>query len=94
MYCSDNLARRSQPLQDTLPNHMASIHVHPTTAKNLGLTDGDNVIAQQDNNLITLPLLVDERLAENNILIPSGLAETAGFGSVFGAIELRRAERG
>lgn len=94
MYCSDNLVRRSQPLQDTLPNHMASIHVHPTTALNLGLADGESVIAEQDNSSITLPLIFDARLAENNVLIPSGLAATAGFGSVFGDIQLRSATRG
>ena len=37
---------------------------------------------------VTLPLMIDDRLADNTVFLPSGLTETAGLGHAETAIQL------
>lgn len=76
----DHLVRRADALQKTLDKKIASIGINTTLAKKLNLSDGDNVKAVQGNSRVTLPLVIDDRLADDTVLIPSGLEKTAGFG--------------
>ncbi|WP_309567392.1 hypothetical protein [Coxiella-like endosymbiont] len=88
----DNLVRRSEPLQETLSNHMMAIGLNRKTASQLGLKAGEQVTAIQGESRITLPLMIEDRLANNTVLLASGLAQTAGFGQAETAITLERTE--
>ena len=88
----DNLVRRSEPLQETLCNETIAIGLNHKTASQLGLKVGEWITAIQGKSKITLPLVIENRLANNTVFLASGLAETAGFGQAEAAITLKRNE--
>jgi NADH-quinone oxidoreductase subunit G len=90
MYRVDSLVRHSEPLQSSLPDTIDAIKVNSTTAKKLKLTEGENVVATQSTSQVTLPLLIDEQLADDTVLLPSALEKTAGFGQAEAQITLER----
>lgn len=92
MYRVNSLVRRSAPLQETLAKDIASIGLNATTAAKLNLKEHSNVTAiQSSSRVVTLPLIINDKLADNTVLIPSGLDETAGFGQAEAAIILEQA---
>jgi NADH-quinone oxidoreductase subunit G len=92
MYRVDNVVRRSPPLQQMIENDLRAVRIHSTLAKRLHLDAGDLVIVRQGDNEITLPLAIDNRIAESAIFLAAGLEETAWFGMAFAAIDLQRSE--
>lgn len=90
MFCVDNIVRRSQPLQETLADRLNNIRLNANTASRLNFTAGDSVTAIQGESRVTLPLVIDERLANNTVLLASGLIVTAGFGQAETTITLER----
>ncbi|QHG92315.1 NADH-quinone oxidoreductase subunit G [Coxiella endosymbiont of Amblyomma sculptum] len=94
MVRTDNLVRRSNPLQKTLKNQMfsSSIGLNYKTASRLGFKAGDQISAIQDQHCITLPLVIEDRLANNTVFLASGLNQTAGFGRAESEIILKRSK--
>nr|WP_251365760.1 molybdopterin-dependent oxidoreductase [Coxiella-like endosymbiont of Rhipicephalus sanguineus] len=88
----DNLVRRSKPLQETLSDQINAIGLNRKTASQLGLKAGERITAIQGESRIILPLMIEDRLANNTVFLASGLAETAGFGQAETAITLERGE--
>lgn len=86
----DHLVRRSLPLQETLSEEFKTIRINKKTAGKLNFSEGDQITAIQNNSRITLPLVIDERLANNTVLLASGLIETATFGQAETTIILER----
>ncbi|WP_264435630.1 NADH-quinone oxidoreductase subunit NuoG [Coxiella endosymbiont of Dermacentor marginatus] len=86
----DNLVRRSKPLQETLSDQMISIGLNNQTASQLEFKAGELITAIQGESRIILPLLIENRLANNTVLLASGLGETASFGQAETAITLKR----
>ena len=86
----DHLVRRSLPLQKILSKEFKTIRLNTKIAKKLNFNEGDQITATQSEQRITLPLAIDDRLADNTVLLASGLAETAGFGQAETAITLER----
>ena len=84
----DNLVRRSKPLQETLSDQIVAIGVNYQIASQLGFKAGEQITAIQGESRITLPLVIENRLANNTVFLASGLAETAGFGQAEAAIIL------
>lgn len=91
MYRVDNIVRRSPPLQALIPENIASLAINSATAAKLNLQSCQRVVASQEGSRVTLPLLIDDRLADNTVYLPAGLEETAGFGQVGATIALERA---
>jgi len=91
MYRVNNLVRRSAPLQETLENDSVSIGLNAQTAEKYNLKEHTRVTAIQGDSSVTLPLLINEKLADDTVLIPSGLEETAGFGQSEAVITLEQA---
>ncbi|QTS83673.1 NADH-quinone oxidoreductase subunit NuoG [Coxiella endosymbiont of Amblyomma nuttalli] len=92
MFCVDNIVRRSQPLQETLADRLNNIRLNANTASRLNFMVGDSVTAIQGKSRVTLPLMIDERLADNTVLLFSGLIATAGFGQADTTIRLERSD--
>ena len=92
MFCVDNIVRRSQPLQETLADRLNNIRLNASTASRLNLTADNPVTAIQGESRVTLPLVIDERLADNAVLLASGLMVTAGFGRAETTITLERGD--
>ncbi len=88
MYRIDNLVRHAPSLQATITRDVATIRVNKKVAESLDLKDDDRVAAVQGESRVILPLRIDDRVANHQVLIPAGLDVTAGFGDSFGQIEL------
>lgn len=96
MYCVDSMVRHAEALQATIPKEWTSIRINSKLAQKLNLyplniREGEIsglVIAEQGNSRISLPLVIDERIADDQVFIPMGLAETAGFGEAMGKVKL------
>ncbi len=90
MYRVDNLVRRSKPLQETISDIHHAVRLNKKTAEKLGLSQSAFVNVRQNEKQITMPLLVDHRIAENAVFLASGLPETAGFGETMANIMIER----
>lgn len=90
MYRVDNLVRRSKPLQQTMTEEEMAIAVNTNTAAQHNLSAGEQVTAVQGESQLTLPLMINDRLADNTVWLPSGLPQTAGFGEAEKPIQLQR----
>ncbi|MCB1827091.1 MAG: molybdopterin-dependent oxidoreductase, partial [Coxiellaceae bacterium] len=88
--CVDGVVRRAKALQETNHQGTASIGLNEKEAKALGFNLGDRVTAIQGGTRVTLPVLIDNRLADGIVSIPMGLPETAGFGEVMAFVEFDR----
>src|SRR3990167_9296284 len=90
IYRVDSLVRRSEPLSQVF-NGQPSIGLNAAMAKQWQFSPGDRVTAIQGGSRVTLPVIIDERLADYAVWIPSGLAQTAGFGQAEADIIFERA---
>lgn len=90
MYRVDNMVRRSQALQETITEAHFAVRLHTKTAEKFGLLQSAFVSVIQDEKEITLPLIIDNRIAEQAVFLASGIAETAGFGEAMANITLAR----
>lgn len=88
MYRIDSLVRRAKSLQDTISNDLAAIRINSQLAKQLHFKQGDKLKAVQKGSEVVLPLIVDDRIADQHVFIPAGLEATAGFGDAMAEIQL------
>ncbi len=92
MYRVDNLVRRSKPLQEVASENLTGVRVNAVTARNHQLKENDRVTVKQNSDCIVLSLVVDDRVADNTVLLAAGLAETAGFGKAEAEVILERVD--
>ncbi len=90
IYRVDALVRRSAPLQEAGLQVQPYVVLNSATAATLGFDEGDAVKATQGDSSLTLPLAINDSLADNTVMIQSGLEETAGFGQAEAPITLER----
>ncbi|HHM06162.1 MAG TPA: NADH-quinone oxidoreductase subunit G [Gammaproteobacteria bacterium] len=90
-YAVDNVVRRAGALQATADAVPAAVYLNEVTAKNLGVAQGDSVEAKQGEAAVTLPVVVDARVAAGCVWIPAGLRESAGLAAHASAIEISKA---
>ncbi len=91
IYAIDSLVRRSTPLQDTqsiIEGEMAVVRLHPKTAHHLQLQAGDVVKVKQHVAEMQLPVMIDERVAEDAVWIMGGIHATRALGDLFGKVEI------
>ncbi len=81
MYRVDALVRRAPSLQNTADNPPPAARLNPAEAGKLGLADGDPVSVTLGVGVAQLPLVVDARVPDGCVLIPSGWPETAALGA-------------
>lgn len=86
-YRVDNLVRRATALQQCLQAQDQSVRLNQKTAQTLGINPDSTVIhLHESEQAMSLPLVIDERVANNVIVFPAALDTTAGFGMAFGEI--------
>ena len=88
IYAVDAMVRRAAPLQATRDADVAQVRANAATLAKAGLSDTAEVRVRQDGQELVLPLIVDERLPDNAVYLPAGLAESAGMGGSFSSVEL------
>lgn len=84
----DAVTRRADALVRAF-SEKAGVYLNSELASEKQLTEGDLVLAkQEDNSEIVLPVVIDDRIANHTVMVFSGLPETMGFGQAFAEIEL------
>ncbi len=92
IYALDMVLRRAQPLQDTSDAIAAAIYLNAATLERAGMMDESMAKAVQGSCSVTLPLVIDEAIPDDCLMIPVALAETAALGAAYGSIELHKAD--
>ncbi|MEJ2651224.1 MAG: NADH-quinone oxidoreductase subunit NuoG [Gammaproteobacteria bacterium] len=88
LYAVDCVVRRSEPLQKTADAAQAAVYIHESTAKDLGLADGQPVSVRQGDGQHSLDLIIDNRIALGCVWIPAGVAGAAGLGAHGSTIDI------
>lgn len=87
MYRTDLLIRRSQPLQASSASLNLAVYMNQKLAQELNLGNATLVKVTQGEVILSLPLVIDERIADKCVFIPAGFAASADLAS--GAAELK-----
>ncbi len=88
MNSADSLVRHAKSLQKTTDVGDGAVHINSRLAEQLGLLESDSVRAEQQEVSLTLPLVVDDRIADGCALIHARQAQTAVLGAWFSTIKL------
>ena len=89
IYAIDNVVRRAQPLQQTNLGEVGCISLNAKMASEIGVSEGDSLTAFQAEQDITLPVMIDNAIADGVVRLPASLPETQGFGLGHGEITLK-----
>lgn len=87
LYRSDMIVRHAEALQKCGAADSACIRVHPITAQRLKL--GEVATVSQGDIGVTLPLISDDRIAEDTVWVASAMVETIDLGPAYGAITIK-----
>ena len=87
----DSVVRRAKSLQMTNDTADGAVHINSTLANKLGLSDQEIVRAEQNDVVLTLPLVLDERLPDSCVLIQAKHEQSAPLGAWFADITLGKA---
>jgi len=91
LYQIDSIVRRAEPLQEAQTLMMGDVNVakmHPETAAKYHLQDSDKVTVKQAGADVTLPLVLDKRMALETVWVPGGVPSTAVLGDLIGEMEV------
>ncbi len=91
IYNVDALVRRAVALQKTEDAVPAAIYINSKTADKSKLKNDDNAIAIQNELKVKLPVVIDDGIPDNCVLIPIGMEATNGLSQVTGSVELSKA---
>jgi NADH-quinone oxidoreductase subunit G len=83
MYTWDGLQRRAPALQSTFDADVAAIRINNKLAKKIGVSDGAKAVAAQNGARVTLPVIVDDHIADDSVLIHSGIKESVDLQADF-----------
>ena len=89
-YAWDSLQRRAQALQSTPDAYPAAIRINEKLAKRLGLADGDRASATQNSAKVVLPVIIDNAVADESVLIHAGLVDSAALSTDLDEINITR----
>ncbi len=88
MNAIDGICRRALSLQQTSDVADGNLHINASTAQSLQLSAGQHANIEQDEAQATLPVVIDERVPDNCVLIHSGHPAQAALGGSFGVIKV------
>ena len=89
MYAGDSLQRRADALQSTFDADVAAIRVNKDLAEKIGTVDGAHAVVAQNGTTITLPVIVDDLVADNSVLIHAGLDASSGLDTSFTPLTIK-----
>ena len=90
MYASDCLLRRAESLQVVGETYHSAFRINQTEASKVGVKDGEPATARKNDFEITLPVVIDDRVPDEGILLPSDLLGAVMYGSGSTEITLSR----
>jgi len=92
LYNIDSIVRRATSLQNADQSSVATASISAETAAEQGLEGATAVSVTQGNQQVTIPLVIDARVAKGCLLLATGLSETAGIDLSNITIDLAQAE--
>jgi NADH-quinone oxidoreductase subunit G len=92
IYAVDALTRRAPSLQATADNPGPAARLNAAQAATLGVSGGDQVLVRMAAGDAELELVIDPRVPDGCVWIPSGYSETASLGG-YGLATVQRAVR-
>lgn len=90
-YEFDPIVRRSAPLQKTKYNIRPMARMRAEQLAELGLQDGDIVVARQDKGSAVLKVRLDNHVAKGCVRVAAAHPLTAGLGDLMGDITIEKA---
>jgi NADH-quinone oxidoreductase subunit G len=87
----DSICRRAVSLQKTADVSDGAIHINTALAGKNNLTDADNARVEQDENSVTLKVVVDDRVPDDCVLIQAAHIAQIDLGASFGSIRIAKA---
>ncbi|MDX1656898.1 MAG: molybdopterin-dependent oxidoreductase, partial [Candidatus Competibacteraceae bacterium] len=90
LYAGDALVRRAPSLQQTTWARPAAAYLHPQTARERNL-EGEQLKVRQGSHEVVLPLVLDERVAQETVMVPAALEGSLALGPMVGPVEIRGA---
>ena len=92
MYSVDTNVRRASALQRTMDAKIANgVHINAKLASQLNVDKASQIQVKQDNSNLTLPLVIDDRVPDEGVLIYGGQLANADLGRWHGQVELSAA---
>lgn len=91
IYAVDPLVRHAAALQKTVDAAQNFVSVNPALAQQLGLQEGKKVKLTQQGHSEYVTLKLDERLADDCVWLPAGVAISTKMAGTFAPIELEKA---
>ncbi len=92
IYSVDALVRRAGALQSTIEAKIPDgVHINAHVVAQLGLSEENKVQVKQDGAQVTLPLVIDDRVPDEGVLIYAGQVANLELGTWHGQIELSAA---
>lgn len=90
MNAIDPVTRRAKSLQQTTDVTDGKAHINAALAQQLGLRDGDKARVEQDEHSVTLPVMIDDRIPDQCVLIHAAQPCHPELGGWFGEIRLNK----
>lgn len=72
MYSGDCLVRRATSLQQVAKSRHFAIRVNQSVASKIGLSNGEQAMAKNNSIEVTLPIIIDERVPDDSVLLWAG----------------------
>jgi NADH-quinone oxidoreductase subunit G len=92
MYNTDSLVRHSQALQRTPESHANDFaRINAKEAEHRGLDPQHEVVISQDDRQVTVPLEIDDNIADGCIYLAAATPVSAQLGSLFSQVQVRQA---
>jgi NADH-quinone oxidoreductase subunit G len=88
MNAIDPVTRRAKSLQQTVDVTDGAAHINATLASQLNLHEGDKAKVEQDEQTLTLPVVIDDRIPDRCVLIHAAQSCHAQLGGWYGEIKL------
>lgn len=89
MYAGDNIQRRANALQSTFDADVAAIRINKALAEKLEISDGAKAVVSQNGSDVTLPIIVDDLVSDDSVLIHAGLSASAKLDASFTPIIIK-----
>jgi NADH-quinone oxidoreductase subunit G len=89
IYSVDALVRRAGALQSTMDAKIAAgVHINASVAAEMGLNEASKVQVKQNQTQVTLPVVIDDRVPNEGVLIYAGQAANMALAAWHGEVEL------
>ena len=86
----DALVRHAPALQQTVDVADGIVHINRKTARRLGMAGEENIRVSSQDNVLQLPLQIDDTVADDCVLIHGGHAGSGSLGPLTGPVSVSR----